>query len=358
MSTSIGLVVPLAQGAKGAAKIIVRMRLRALGKSDLRVSLVGVGCNNFGYSSGTVRWRPLERAESRAVVDAALDVGINFFDAADLYGDGDCERFLGDALTGRREDAIVATKFGYGVESGGSRAYVRQAIDASLSRLRMDYVDLYYYHVPDGTTPIEETIGALEELVMEGKVRAIGCSNLTPMQLREVLAAAGSKAGSPLVALQNRYNLLDREPERELIPLSRQHGLGFVPHSPLASGLLTGKYRRGAEPPAGSRLAKSPERLTDDVFDRLERLEAFAQERGYTLLELAIASLASSSGVASVIAGAMDPAQVRSNAAAAEWELTPAELHSLAAIAPRRRWHTAGWLHGRLPRLRRPRLRR
>jgi aryl-alcohol dehydrogenase-like predicted oxidoreductase len=331
------------------------MRLRALGNSDLRVSLVGVGCNNFGYSPGTVRWRPLERAESRAVVDAALDVGINFFDAADLYGDGDCERFLGDALTGRREDAIVATKFGYGVESGGSRAYVRQAIDASLSRLRMDYVDLYYYHAPDGTTPIEETLDALEELVTEGKVRAIGCSNLTPMQLREAVAAAGSKAGSRLVALQNRYNLLDREPERELIPLSRQHGLGFVPHSPLASGLLTGKYRRGAEPPAGSRLVNSPERLTDDVFDRLERLETFARGRGHTLLELAIAALASSSGVASVIAGAMDSAQVRANATAAEWELTPPELHALAAIAPRRRSRLAGWLHGRGPRLRRPR---
>jgi aryl-alcohol dehydrogenase-like predicted oxidoreductase len=331
------------------------MRLRALGNSDLRVSLVGVGCNNFGYSPGTVRWRPLERAESRAVVDAALDVGINFFDAADLYGDGDCERFLGDALTGRREDAIVATKFGYGVESGGSRAYVRQAIDASLSRLRMDYVDLYYYHAPDGTTPIEETLGALEELVTEGKVRAIGCSNLTPMQLREAVAAAGSTAGSRLVALQNRYNLLDREPERELIPLSRQHGVGFVPHSPLASGLLTGKYRRGTEPPAGSRLVNSPERLTDDVFDRLERLETFARGRGHTLLELAIAGLASSSGVASVIAGAMDSAQVRANATAAEWELTPPELRALAEIAPRRRSRLAGWLLGRGPRLRRPR---
>jgi aryl-alcohol dehydrogenase-like predicted oxidoreductase len=332
------------------------MRLRALGNSDLRVSVVGVGCNNFGSSPGTLRWRPLERAESRAVVDAALEVGINFFDAADLYGNGDCERFLGDALIGRREDAIVATKFGYGVESGGSRAYVRQAIDASLSRLRMDYVDLYYYHAPDGTTPIEETLGALEELVTEGKVRAIGCSNLTPVQLREaVAAAAGSEAGSRLAALQNRYNLLDRCPERELIPLSRQHGLGFVPHSPLASGLLTGKYRRGAEPPAGSRLAKSPERLTDDAFDRLERLEAFAQGCGHTLLELAIAALASSPGFASVIAGAMDPAQVRANSAAAEWELTPAELHALAGIAPRRRSRVAGWLRGRGPRSRRHR---
>jgi aryl-alcohol dehydrogenase-like predicted oxidoreductase len=328
------------------------MRLRALGNSDLRVSLVGLGCNNFGYAPGTVRWRPLERGESRAVVDAALNVGINFFDAADLYGDGDCERFLGDALTGRREDAIVATKFGYGVESGGSRAYVRQAIDASLSRLGMDYVDLYYYHAPDGTTPIEETFGALGELVAEGKVRAIGCSNLTPTNLREALAAAGSTVGSGFVALQNRYNLLDREPELELIPISRQHGLGFIPHSPLASGLLTGKYHRGAEPPANSRLAKSPERLTDDAFDRIERLEAFAQTCGHTLLELAIAALASSSGVASVIAGAMDSAQVRANATAAEWELTPAELEALARIAPRRRARVVACLSPRLAGLR------
>jgi aryl-alcohol dehydrogenase-like predicted oxidoreductase len=210
----------------------------------------------------------------------------------------------------------------------------------------MDYVDLYYYHAPDGTTPFEETFGALDELVTEGKVRAIGCSNLTPMQLREAVAAAGTTRGSRLVALQNRYNLLDREAERELIPLSRQYGLGFIPHSPLASGLLTGKYRRGAAPPAGSRLAKSPERLTEDAFGHLERLEAFAQGCGHTLLELAIAALASSPGVASVIAGAMDPAQVRANAAAAEWELTPAELQASAELAPRRRSRAAGWLHG------------
>ena len=302
------------------------MREKPLGRSGLTVSVVGLGCNNFG--------RRLDRAGTRAVIDAALDAGITFLDTADIYGgDGASERLIGEALEGRRDRVVLATKFGMALsgdtgEPRGSRAYVRRTLDASLERLRTDRVDLLYYHEPDGVTPLAETLGALAELADEGKIRAFGVSNLDAAQLREAAAF-----GEPrLAALQNEYSLLERGAERELLPLCREFGIGFVPYFPLASGLLTGKFRRGEPPPPNTRLANHPERLSDAAFDRIEALEALARERGHSLLELAIAGLASQPGVASVIAGAMSSEQVAANAAAGEWELGADELDALARL--------------------------
>jgi aryl-alcohol dehydrogenase-like predicted oxidoreductase len=300
------------------------MREQPLGGSGLTVSAVGLGCNNFG--------RRLDGAGTRAVIDAALDAGVTFLDTADTYGgDGASERLIGDALDGRRERVVLATKFGMALsgdagEPRGSRAYARRALEASLQRLRTDRVDLLYYHEPDGVTPLAETLGALGELADEGKIRAFGVSNLDAAQLREAAALGDLR----LAALQNEYSLLERSADQELLPLCREHGIGFVPYFPLARGMLTGKFRRGEEPPANSRMADRPDLLTDAVFDRIEALEAFAAERGRTLLELAIAGLASQPGVASVIAGAMRPEQVAANAAAGEWELGPDDLDALA----------------------------
>jgi aryl-alcohol dehydrogenase-like predicted oxidoreductase len=302
------------------------MRQNPLGRSELTVSAVGLGCNNFG--------RRLDGAGTRAVIDAALDAGITFLDTADIYGgDGASERLIGEALEGRRDRVVLATKFGMELsgdsgEPRGSRAYARRALDASLERLRTDRVDLFYYHEPDGVTPLAETLGALGELADEGKIRAFGVSNLDAAQLREAVALGDPR----LAALQNEYSLLERDAERELLPLCREHWIGFVPYFPLARGRLTGKFRRGEPPPAGSRMADRQDLLTDAVFDRLELLGAFASERGHTLLELAIAGLASQPGVASVIAGAMTPEQVAANAAAASWELSADDLDALAAL--------------------------
>jgi aryl-alcohol dehydrogenase-like predicted oxidoreductase len=294
------------------------MRLHELGQSDLRVSRVGLGCNNFG--------RRLDLEGTRAVVEAALVDGINFLDTADIYGGGHSERFLGEILQGRREQVVLATKFGMAEDGSGSRDYVRRAIEASLERLATDYVDLYYYHRPDGVTPIAETIAALAELVDEGTVRAIGVSNFSVEQLDEAVRAG------PVAALQNRYNLLERDAENDVMPRCAELGVAFIPYFPLASGLLTGKYRRGEPPPAGSRLESRREALSDEAFDRVERLDEFASARGRTLLELAIAGLASQPAVASVIAGATTPEQVRQNAAAAEWELSEEELAELLSL--------------------------
>ena len=302
------------------------MREHPLGRSGLSVSAVGLGCNNFG--------RRLDRAGTRAVIDAALDVGVTFLDTADIYGtDSASERLIGDVLEGRRDRVVLATKFGMplGDDTGeprGSRAYARRALEASLERLRTDRIDLYYYHEPDGVTPIAETLGALAELADEGKIRAYGVSNLDAAQLREAAAFGDSR----LAALQNEYSLLDRGAEEELLPLCREHGIGFVPYFPLAHGRLTGKFRRGEAPPANTRVAQRGEQLDDEIFDRLDALEAFAGERGHSLLELAISGLASRPGVASVIAGAMTPEQVRANAAAGQWELGADDLEALARV--------------------------
>jgi aryl-alcohol dehydrogenase-like predicted oxidoreductase len=299
---------------------------RRLGGSDVHVSVVGLGCNNFGGR--------LDFDRARAVVDAALEAGITFFDTADVYGSGGTsERFLGEILDGRRDDVVIATKFGHdvglGKEPRGTRSYIRRALEASLERLRTDRIDLYYYHRPDGVTPLAETLGALWELVDEGRVRAVGCSNFSAAQLREAADFARASGRPQIAALQNRYNLLERDAEEEILPLCRELGISFVPYFPLASGVLTGKYRRGEPPPAGSRLQSRPEAWSTERLERVEELEAFAEERGHTLLELAIGALASRSEVASVIAGATTPEQARANAGAL-WMLTDDELATLA----------------------------
>ena len=277
------------------------------------LSRVGLGTNNFG--------RRLDLDGSRAVVEAALAAGVTHIDTADVYGGGESERYIGQILEGRRGDVLIATKFGMGEGGNGSSRYVRRAIEDSLERLRTDYVDLFYYHRPDKATPIAETVGAMSELVTAGKVQAIGMSNVDATQLREAAAAA------PLAVVQNQYSLLERAAEAEILPLCEELGVGFVPYFPLASGLLTGKYRRGEPMPAGTRLAgRSIDRKT---FDRVEALERFAAARGHSLLELAIGALESQRAVVSVIAGATTPEQVRANAAAAGWRLTPEELAAL-----------------------------
>ena len=279
----------------------------------IELSRVGLGTNNFG--------RRLDRDRSIEVVHAALDAGVTHIDTANISGGGQSERYIGEALERRRGDAFVATKFGMGEGGNGSAAYVRDALEASLRSLRTDHVDLLYYHRPDGVTPISETLGAMDELVQAGKVRHIGVSNMDAAQLHEAAAAA------PVAVVQNRYSLLERGPEADVLPACAELGIGFVPYFPLASGLLTGKYRRGQPPPPGTRLADQD--IDAATFDRIEALERFAEERGHSLLELAIGALASRPEVVSVIAGATSPEQVRANEAAASWELTPEELAAL-----------------------------
>jgi len=295
------------------------MRMRTLG--PLEVSVVGLGCNNFG--------RRVDQAGTRAVVDAALGAGVNFFDTAESYGGGQSETFLGEALHGRREKAVLATKFGGGgkVAYGkGSREQIRRALEASLQRLQTDYVDLYQHHQEDPQTPLGETIAALDDLVREGKIRAYGTSNYSAAEIEKTAALAREAYFSE----QSEYSWLAREAERELLPTCARLGLGFIPYFPLANGLLTGKYRRGRPTPEGTRL--QGREISDDEYDRLEALEAFAGERGLSLLEVAIGALAAQSPVASVIAGATKPEQVRANAST-DWEPTPSDLTALRALA-------------------------
>jgi aryl-alcohol dehydrogenase-like predicted oxidoreductase len=293
------------------------VRTHELGSSGLEVSRVGLGCNNFG--------RRLDLEGTRAVVEAALAEGITFVDTADIYGGGKSEQFLGEILEGRRDQVVLATKFGMGDGGRGTREYLRRSLAGSLERLRTDRVDLFYYHRPDGETPIAETIEAMHELVEEGTVRAIGVSNFSVEELNEA-AESG-----PIAALQNRYSLLERDAELDVLPRCAELGISFIPYFPLASGLLTGKYRRGEPPPAGARLEGS-DALTDEAFDVVEALDEFAQARRRTLLELAIAGLASQPAVASVIAGATKPEQIQANVAAAEWELSADDLAELRSI--------------------------
>jgi aryl-alcohol dehydrogenase-like predicted oxidoreductase len=248
-----------------------------------------------------------------------------------MYGDGDSERFIGECLAGRRDRVVLATKFG--LHGGGSPQLVRESIEASLERLRTDHVDVYYYHRPDPATPLADTMEALDQLVRAGTVRAIASSNFTPAQIEESERIARERGSSRFVMLQNAYSLLDRAPEAEVLPLCERFDIGFVPYYPLASGLLTGKYRRGHEPPPGTRLASRREALTDRAFDIVERLEAWAADHSRSLLDLAIAYVASQRAVVSVIAGATTPEQVQANAAAADWSLTPGELAEVAALA-------------------------
>jgi aryl-alcohol dehydrogenase-like predicted oxidoreductase len=302
------------------------MRHRQLGESGLTVSVIGLGGNNFGGRIG------LE--ETRSVVDAAVDCGVTLIDTADIYGNhGGSEELLGQVLAGRRERVVLATKFGMDMGDGtvarGSRSYIRRAVEASLRRLQTDYIDLYQYHAPDGVTPLEETLATLDDLITDGKVRYIGSSNFSGWQIADADWIARTQHQARFVSAQNHYNLLQRGAEHEVIPSCVNRGVGVLPYFPLANGLLTGKYRRGQAPPRGTRLAGRASELTDDVFDKMEALERFGAERGRSLLDVAIAGLAAMPGIASVIAGATKPEQVRANAAAGAWELSSDELDKL-----------------------------
>jgi aryl-alcohol dehydrogenase-like predicted oxidoreductase len=315
---------------------VTDMRYRRLGGSGLVVSVVGVGCNNFGGR--------IDAARAQEVVHAALDVGITLFDTADMYGEipGNSERALGAALGKRRDDTIVATKFGmdvrgaYGPDWGAraSRRYLTRAVESSLRNLDTDYIDLYQLHTPDPETPIEETLSALDDLVHAGKVRYIGHSNFAGWQVADGAWTAQTRGMTPFISAQNRYSLIEREAERDVIPACQRFGLGLLPFFPLAHGLLTGKYRRGAAAPEGSRLDRvSYSGVLDSApWDKIEALERFATARGVTVLDVAIAGLAAQPAVASVIAGATSAEQVRTNAAAIAWEPTPEDLTELNAI--------------------------
>jgi aryl-alcohol dehydrogenase-like predicted oxidoreductase len=290
-----------------------------LGRSGLVVSTVGLGTNNFGYK--------LDAQASNAVIDAALDAGITFFDTSDSYGAS--EEVIGNALGNRRDQVVLATKFGsdlrgeLGPDWGarGSRRYIRRAVERSLRRLRTDWIDLYQLHFPDRSTPIDETLAALTELVHEGKVRYLGSSNLLGWEVTEAEWVARTAGHERFISAQNHYNWLDRGVEHELVPAVRHHDIGLIPYFPLASGLLTGKYRRGEPPPPGSRIEAwgRQSMLTDERFDVVEKLESFAAERGITLLDVAIGGLLARPAVASVISGATSPDQVRANVSAGAW---------------------------------------
>jgi aryl-alcohol dehydrogenase-like predicted oxidoreductase len=303
---------------------------RSLGDGGPEVSVVGLGCNNFG--------RRVDLDGTRAVVDAALEEGITFLDTANTYGDprGRSEEFLGEVLAGRRDQVVLATKFGMDMGDGrgprGSRGYIRQAVEASLRRLRTDVIDYYWYHQPDGVTPIAETLETLHELVQAGTVRYIGASNFSAEQIEEADAVARDRGLTRLTAIQNNYSLLVRDAERDVLPTCERLGLGFVPFFPLASGLLTGKYRRGEPAPAGTRLAAREQVGTDEQFDVVEGVERFAADRGVSMIAVAIGALLANPTVSSVIAGATKPEQVRANVAAGDWEPSAADVEALRAL--------------------------
>ncbi|WP_138442893.1 aldo/keto reductase [Sinomonas susongensis] len=314
---------------------------RRLGRSGLTVSTVGLGCNNLGRAN-----TPTETQEGTdAVVHAAIDAGITLFDVADVYGKtpGLSEEMLGRALKGRRDDVVVATKFGMDMHGAngrdfgarGSRRYIKQAVEASLRRLDTDWIDLYQFHTPDPETPIEETLSALDDLIHEGKVRYIGHSNRAGWQVAEAEFAARIGGYTPFVSSQNHYNLLDRRAELEVTQAAEAYGLGVLPYFPLANGLLTGKYSRGVAP-EGSRLSHTRRNLVHDAdWDQLDRFSAFAEERGLTELQVAFSWLAAQPSVASVIAGATKPEQIRENAEAASWQPSAEDLAELDEIFPR-----------------------
>jgi aryl-alcohol dehydrogenase-like predicted oxidoreductase len=288
--------------------------------------VVGIGCNNFG-------WRT-DAAGTAAVIDASLDAGINFFDTADVYGSGQSEEFLGRALKGRRDKAIIATKFGIKMGDGkeGARPdYVRQALDASLQRLRTDVIDLYQIHRPDPNTPIADTMEALNDAIKAGKVREIGCSNFSAEQMR---AARAADVPRGFESVQNDYSLLKRDAEAEVLPECARTGISFLPYFPLANGLLTGKYRKGRPFPESSRGkdAFGPKVFTPENLDRVEALISFAESRSHSLLELAFSWLAARPEVSSVIAGAKTSDQVRANGVAVSWKLTAADLAEINGI--------------------------
>jgi len=304
------------------------MQTRRIG--SLEVTVVGLGCNNFGWK--------LDEEDSAAVLNAALDAGINFFDTADIYGATKSEEFVGRALASRRNDVVIATKFGMKVDDarqGAHPDYVRRAAEDSLRRLGIDHIDLYQLHQPDPSVPIADTLGALDDLVRAGKVREIGCSNFSVEQLREAEEAA--KGGARFVSVQNEYSLFHREPEKGVLAECERLDLAFLPYFPLASGLLSGKYRKGQSAPEGSRLdsARFAKQLADENLEIVEKLIAFSESRGHSVLDLAISwLLARSTTVASVIAGATKPEQIRANVAAGDWALTDDDLAEIDTIVP------------------------
>ncbi len=297
------------------------------------MSVIGLGCNNFG--------RRVDLEGTRAVVDAALEAGITFFDTSNTYGSphGRGEEFLGEVLQGRRDRVVLATKFGMDMGDGlgprGSRDYILQAVEASLRRLRTEVIDYYWYHQPDGVTPIAETLEALDGLVRAGTVRAIGASNFSAQQIEEADAVARERGFARFTSIQNQYSLLVRDPEREVLPTCERLGLGFVPFFPLASGLLTGKYRRGAAAPAGTRLADRAQVATDEQFDVVEALARFAADRGISMIDVAIGALLAETPVSTVIAGATKPEQVVVNVAAARWAPSDSDLTELEELLNR-----------------------
>ena len=309
------------------------MQLRRLGNSGLKVSVIGLGCNNFGMR--------IDQAQTRMVVDTALDCGVNFFDTADIYGAAKSEVFLGEALKGKRDKAVLATKFANPMGEGeylrgGARRYIVKAVEDSLKRLHTDHIDLYQMHVPDPDTPIEETLRALDDLVRAGKVLYVGNSNFAGWQIADADWISRSNGLERFVSAQNNFSLLERGVEREVLPACERFGLGLLPYFPLASGFLTGKYQRGEPPRQGTRLAAWGKRgaaaLSDRNFDRLEALEHWAMQRGRRILDLAFAWLLGHRVVSSVIAGATTPEQVEANARCAEWILTPAEVEEVRAL--------------------------
>jgi len=314
------------------------MEYRNLGSTGLKVSIVGIGCNNFG--------RRCDEVTTADVVHTAFDVGINFFDTADVYGPrGASEELLGKAINGMdRSKIIIATKYaspmGEGdLMKGASRRYIMNAVEASLKRLGTDYIDLYQQHVPDADTPIEETLRALDDLVRDGKVRYIGSSNFSGWQIADADWTARGNGVNRFVTAQNLYSLLDRRLEREVVPACEEFGIGILPYFPLASGMLTGKYSRGKDAPAGTRLSSMGDRakaaMSDAVFDVVEKLTGFASECDHTILELAMSWLASLPHISSVIAGATSGDQVKQNAQAASWQLTDEEMWKVAEITQR-----------------------
>jgi aryl-alcohol dehydrogenase-like predicted oxidoreductase len=312
------------------------MTYRRLGDSGLVVSVVGLGCNNFG--------RRLDLDGTREVVDAALDAGITLFDTADIYGTphGRSEEYLGAALKGRRDEVVLATKFGmdmHGLNGNdfgarGSRRYVVRAAEASLRRLETDHIDLYQMHAPDPATPIDETLAALDDLVRSGKVRYLGNSNFAGWQIADADWTARAAGRTPFVSAQNRYSLLQRGVEAEVVPACERFGLGLLPFFPLDSGLLSGKYHRGRPPAAGTRLSLDRYREVYEGadWDRIEALTAFGAERGHGLLDVAIAGLAARPAVSSVIAGATTAEQVQANVAAGAWQLSTEDIAALDAV--------------------------
>lgn len=309
------------------------MEYRRIGKSGLKVSEIGLGANSFGGRAS--------EAESISAIHLALELGVNFIDTADVYADGHSEEVVGKAVKGKRSDVIIATKFGNPQsvkpnQQGGSRSFIMLAVNASLKRLDTDYIDLYYIHMPDPATPVEETLRTLDDLVRTGKVRYIGCSNFAAWQLCEALWTSKANNLESFVAVESRYNLLDRRIESELVPCCRAYGIGVIPWYPLAAGFLTGKYQRGKPARGGTRLTDPRSRLkehfTETNYDKLEKLQAFAAEHGHTVGELAIAWLLSHPWISSVIAGVRNTEQLSANMAAMAWKLTAEDIGQLDKI--------------------------